>query len=237
MSQHPAGGGTTGSLPRAALILGAFTGDRRLNLSQIVAVTGLPRSSVHRALEQLVALRWVHREGMDYQLGMRMIELGAVAAQQNSLRRAALPSLHWLHRQTGCIVHLGVLDGPEVVYLEKVGGELMPAVRSHVGGRLPARSSTIGAALLAVGGGSAGGAPDLDRVRELRVSYGREKCLSGFSCVAVPIGPVDRTESASALSVFGPVAVIHDTQVVLSAQTAAARIWRRMTAPASRRTA
>ncbi|MFD1812060.1 IclR family transcriptional regulator [Rhodococcus gannanensis] len=233
MPQHPAGGDTTGSLPRAALILGAFTGDRRLNLTQIVAATGLPRSSVHRALEQLVALRWVHREGMDYQLGMRMIEFGAVAAQQNTLRRAALPSLHWLHRQTGCVVHLGVLDGPEVVYLEKVGGELLPTVRSHVGGRLPARSSTIGTALLAV----AEDTPDLDRVRERRVSYGREKCIPGFSCVAVPIGPVDRTESAAAISVFGPAATIDDTQVVLSAQTAAARIWRRISGAESRHTA
>jgi DNA-binding IclR family transcriptional regulator len=88
----------------------------------------LPLSSVHRALEQLVALRWVHRHGKDYRLGMRIIELGSAASQQNVLRRAALPSLHWLHRVTGCIVHLGVLDGDEVVYLEKVGGELVTRV-------------------------------------------------------------------------------------------------------------
>ncbi|MFD4181217.1 IclR family transcriptional regulator [Rhodococcus sp. NPDC058514] len=233
MRPHPSDEGTTGTLQRAALILGAFTGDARLNLSQIVAATGLPRTSVHRALEQLVALRWVHRHGMDYQLGMRMIELGAVAAQQNSLRRAALPSLHWLHQRTGCIVHLGVLDGPEVVYLEKVGGEFAPSVRSHVGSRLPARSSTIGAALLAVAGPAPEDAPDIDRVRESRIAYGREQCLKGFSCVAVPIGPVDRVESAAALSLFGPAAKIDDKQLLLSAQTAAAQIWRRIATPGS----
>ncbi|MGW0045108.1 IclR family transcriptional regulator [Rhodococcus sp. NPDC003348] len=227
MPPHTSDEGPTGTLQRAALILDAFTGGGRLNLSQIVAATGLPRTSVHRALEQLVALRWVHRHGMDYQLGMRMIELGAVAAQQNSLRRAALPSLHWLHHRTGCIVHLGVLDGPEVVYLEKVGGEFTPSVRSHVGGRLPARSSTIGTALLAVAGSTPEESPDVHRVRELRIAYGREKCLKGFSCVAIPIGPVDRAESAAALSVFGPAAKIDDKQVLLSAQTAAAQIWRR----------
>ncbi len=111
--------GPTGTLQRAAVILDVFEGADRLNLSQIVAATGLPRTSVHRALEQLVALRWVYREGMDYQLGMRMIELGAAAAQQNALRRAALPSLRRLHQLTGCVVHLAVRDGSEAVYLEK----------------------------------------------------------------------------------------------------------------------
>ncbi|GAF42902.1 IclR family transcriptional regulator [Rhodococcus wratislaviensis] len=227
------GDGPTGVLQRAALILDAFEGVARLNLSQIVAATGLPLSSVHRALEQMVALRWVHRHRMDYQLGMRMIELGSMAAQQNSLRRAALPSLHWLHRATGCIVHLGVLEGTDVIYLEKIGGDLAPGVRSRVGSRLRADSSTIGKALLAGAGCSRISSPDIDRVRELRVACEHEKCMKGFSCVAVPIGPMGRGEAA-AVSVFGSVAKIGvDQRIRLSVQTAAAEIWRRMQVPSS----
>ncbi|MEE2031493.1 IclR family transcriptional regulator [Rhodococcus chondri] len=228
MQLHSSAESPTGTLQRVALILDAFTGAETLNLSQIVAATGLPRTSVHRALEQLVLLRWVHRHGMDYQLGMRMIELGAVAAQQNSLRRIALPSLRRLHRETGCIVHLGVLDGPDAVYLEKVGGDLVPSIRSGAGYRLPAKSSTIGKALLAVEGSGGVDTPDTDRVRELRIAYGQERCMKGFSCVAVPIGPMERTESAAALSVFGPAGKIADKHLRVSAQLAATEICRRM---------
>ncbi|MEV0076201.1 IclR family transcriptional regulator [Nocardia neocaledoniensis] len=227
MRRHRSGDAPTGVLQRAALILDAFDGADRLNLSQIVAATGLPRTSVHRALEHLVTLRWIQRDHMDYQLGMRMIELGATAIQQNSLRQAALPSLQWLHRVTGCIVHLGVLDGTDVVYLDKVGGELAPGIRSRVGTRLPAYSSTIGKALLAVDGSARFGSPDIHRVRESRIAYGREQCMKGFSCAAAPIGQLDR-EGAAAVSVFGSVTKVGvDRQVRMAVQTAAADIWRR----------
>ncbi|MFI7011343.1 IclR family transcriptional regulator [Streptomyces sp. NPDC050145] len=221
-----ADGPPAGVMQRAALILDALDGVELLNLSQIAAATRLPLSSTHRALEQMLALRWVHRIGRDYQLGMRIIELGSAASHQNALRSAALPSLYWLHRATGCVVHLGVLDGDEAVYLEKVGGGLATGVRSRVGLRLPARSSVIGKALLA--GSSNSTARDVARVREARVVCEHEGCRKGFSCLAVPIGALGHGEAA-AISVFGPVSKVRtDHRIRLSVQTAAADIARRM---------
>ncbi|NUP27463.1 MAG: IclR family transcriptional regulator [Nocardia sp.] len=218
----------TGVMQRAALILDALDGVDSLNLSQIVAATGLPMSSVHRALEQLVELRWVHRDGKEYQLGMRIIELGSAASQQNSLRRAALPSLHWLHKVTGCIVHLGVLDGDDVVYLEKIGGELVADIRSRVGSRLRADSSVIGKALLSADGSPRAHPWDPDRVREIRMVSEHEKCMKGFSCVAVPIVAPSPGEAA-AVSIFGSVTRIRaDPRIRLAVQSAAADIGRRM---------
>ncbi|QNS08340.1 IclR family transcriptional regulator [Streptomyces xanthii] len=219
-------GTPTGVMQRAALILDALDGAEPLNLSQISAATRLPLSSTHRALEQLMALRWVHRVGKDYQLGMRLLELGSAAHHQNVLRSAALPSLHRLHRTTGCIVHLGVLDGDEAVYLEKVGGELAVGVRSGVGLRIPARSSAIGKALLA--GSSNTTAPDGSGAREAQVVCEHERCMKGFSCLAIPIGPVGDGETA-AISVFGSAAKLRtDHRIRLSVRTAAADIARRM---------
>ena len=120
--------GPTGTLQRAAVILDALENVGQMNLSQVAAATGLPRTSVHRALEQLVALRWVSRDGMDYRLGLRMIVLGAAAAHQDELRRAALPTLQWLHRVSGCVVHLGIRDDTEAVHLETIGGEFASVV-------------------------------------------------------------------------------------------------------------
>ena len=76
-------------IDRVSLVLDAFDGPWRLNLAQIVSRTGLPRSSAHRMLERLVALRWLRRNGRDYELGMRLVELGSLAVHQDRLHRAA----------------------------------------------------------------------------------------------------------------------------------------------------
>ena len=136
-------------IDRVSLVLDAFDGPGRLNLAQIVRRTGLPRSSAHRMLERLVALRWLRRNGRDYELGMRLVELGSLAVHQDRLHRAAMPLLHDLHRATGLVVHLAILDGSDVVYLEKIGDRMMAAIPTRVGGRQPAHCAAVGKAMLA----------------------------------------------------------------------------------------
>ena len=108
-------------IDRGLLVLDAFEGPGRLTLAQIVRRTGLPRSSAHRMLERLVQLRWLRRSGRDYELGMRLVELGSLAVHQDRLVRGPPSLLGELHRVPGCVVHLAVLDGADVVYLEKIG--------------------------------------------------------------------------------------------------------------------
>ncbi len=79
-------------IDRMSLVLDAFDGPGRLTLAQIVRRTGLPRSSAHRMLERLVQLRWLRRSGRDYELGMRLVELGSLAVHQDRLHRAATPA-------------------------------------------------------------------------------------------------------------------------------------------------
>ncbi len=124
-------------IDRISLVLDAFDGPGRLTLAQIVRRTGLPRSSAHRMLDRLVQLRWLRRSGRDYELGMRLVELGSLAVHQDRLVRAAAPLLGELHRATGLVVHLAVLDGPDVVYLEKIGDPTNAGL-PRVGGRQPA---------------------------------------------------------------------------------------------------
>ena len=98
-------------IDRVSLVLDSFDGPGRLTLAQVVRRTGLPRSSAHRMLDRLVQLRWLRRIGRDYELGMRLVELGSLAVHQDRLHKAATPLLHELHRATGLVVHLAVLDG------------------------------------------------------------------------------------------------------------------------------
>ncbi len=140
MAVEKAGETPSAVIDRISLVLDAFDGPGRLTLAQIVRRTGLPRSSAHRMLERLVALRWLRRDGRDYELGMRLVELGgSLALHQDRIHRAAIPLLRDLHRATGLVVHLAVLDGSDVVYLEKIGDHMGGgAIPTRVGGRQPA---------------------------------------------------------------------------------------------------
>src|ERR1700734_1178223 len=135
----------TAVIDRISLVLDAFDGPGRLTLAQVVRRTGLPRSSAPRMLERLVQLRWLRRSGRDYELGMRLVQLGSLAVHQDRLGRAARPLLGELHRATGLVVHLAVLDGPDVVYLEKIGDRSIP---TRVGSRQPAHCTAVGKAML-----------------------------------------------------------------------------------------
>jgi DNA-binding IclR family transcriptional regulator len=137
-------------IERVTLIMDLFDGPtRRLTLEVVATKTGLPRSSAHRILEQLSNLEWVERSSSGYRLGPRARGFGRLAGGDSALRSAAAPLLHELSMTTGMVAHLAVLDGADVVYLDKVGGRLMADVPSRVGGRAPAHRTALGKGMLA----------------------------------------------------------------------------------------
>jgi DNA-binding IclR family transcriptional regulator len=231
-------------IDRISLVLDAFDGPGRLTLAQIVRRTGLPRSSAHRMLERLVQLRWLRRSGRDYELGMRLVELGSLAVHQDRLVRAARPLLGELHRATGLVVHLAVLDGSDVVYLEKVGDRLVGALPTRVGGRHPAHCTAVGKAILAYSdehakvdlqvrktkysiSTSSQLAVELAKVRAHGVAFEREESLLGFGCVAAPIGGPGEGEAIAAVSVCGPMnRMMFDQRLAAPVRMTAMGIWR-----------
>lgn len=228
-------------IDRISLVLDAFDGPGRLTLAQLVRRTGLPRSSAHRMLERLVQLRWLRRSGRDYELGMRLVELGSLAVHQDRLVRAAGPLLGELHRATGLVVHLAILDGPDVVYLDKVG-DRMSAMQTRVGGRQPAHCTAVGKAMLAYGDDDApvdlqarmtkysiSSSPqlavELAKVRAHGVAVEREESMLGFGCVAAPIG--GQGEAVAAVSVCGPMnRMAFDRRLTAPVRMTAMSIWR-----------
>lgn len=228
-------------IDRISLVLDAFEGPGRLSLAQVVRRTGLPRSSAHRMLERLVQLRWLRRHGRDYELGMRLVELGSLAVHQDRLHRAAQPFLHELHRATGLVVHLAVLDGADVIYLEKIAGGFGAAVPTRVGGRQPAHCTAAGKALLAFAdivdtdlltrktkysiSSPRHLVEELAAIRGRGVAYERAESLAGFGCVAAPIG--DSGEPIAAVSVCGPLdRMAFDHRLAGPVRTTALHIWR-----------
>jgi DNA-binding IclR family transcriptional regulator len=236
-------------IDRISLVLDTFEGPGRLSLAQVVRRTGLPRSSAHRLLERLVQLRWLRRHGRDYELGMKLVELGSLAVHQDRIHRAAQPFLHELHRATGLVVHLAVLDGADVVYLEKIAGRFGAAVPTRVGGRQPAHCTAVGKALLAFMDPNRLDEFDIDlltrktrysistrrqlaeeltAIRARGVAYERAESLAGFGCVAAPIGDVGNSgEPIAAVSVCGPLdRMAFDHRLAGPVRTTALGIWR-----------
>lgn len=155
MAVEAAETGTKRELPasmveRMTLILDAFEGaGSRLTLEEVACRTGLPRSTVHRILDQMVRLEWVDHASFGYCLGRRAKSLGAGDNGQGRIREAAAPLLHELNMQTGMVAHLAVLDRGDCLYLDKVGGQLAATLTSRVGGRVPAYATACGKAVLA----------------------------------------------------------------------------------------
>lgn len=240
-------------IERVVRVLDTFEGATRLSLAQVVVRSGLPRSSTHRILERLVAVRWLAREGRNYRLGLRMLELGSLVLRQNTLREAALPLMRRLSRVGRHGVHLAVLDRTEIVYLEKLGAPAEGQPLPGVGGRAPAYCTAAGKAILAysddgavrrvVRGGlkartrftitdAAQFTRELQRVRERGVAFEREEAAPGVACVAAAVrGP---GPAVAALSVCGPARQLDLVRLAPAVQQAAHGIWSATTARSTR---
>ncbi|MFD6397045.1 IclR family transcriptional regulator [Nocardia sp. NPDC060249] len=225
-SGRATGAPPTSMIERMTLILDAFdAATPTLTLLGLAERTGLPRSTVHRILDQMIRLRWLAHTPGGYRLGLRVLELGGLAAEQNELREVVGPLLYELSQRTGLVGHLAVLDGREVLFLDRSGGRGRVVIPTRVGGRLPAHSTAVGKALLATlepgiaeaalrGNAVARTARtivdraelhrELARIRNRQgVAVDTEESLPGVGCVAVPIR--GRGVAVAAISLSGTV--------------------------------
>jgi len=149
-------GGFSQSLERGLAVLSAFTSTRPLvGVSELAREVGLSRSSAHRYISTLAALGYLEqdRSTRKYRLGPRVLDLGFSAINSMELRQIALPDLQALSDTTGHTVNMAVLDGIDIVYVERCRstsiGQREIDLNLHVGSRLPAYCTSMGKVLLA----------------------------------------------------------------------------------------
>jgi DNA-binding IclR family transcriptional regulator len=138
-------------LGRALRILGAFGPQRpAMSLSELARQAGLPVSTVHRMVGELVEWGALER-GADggYRVGLRLWELGALAPRGPGLRERALPFLEDLSLITRENVQLAVREGTEVVFVERIAATGAVRVLTRVGGRFALTATGVGLVLLA----------------------------------------------------------------------------------------
>lgn len=136
---------------RAFSVLETFTPQHpALTLSEIARRANLPLTTAHRLVGELRASRALERDGDGtYRIGLRLWEIASLAPRGVPLREAALPFLEDLYEVTHENVQLGVREGREVVYIERIAGRQAVGVLTRVGGRFPLHASGIGLVLLA----------------------------------------------------------------------------------------
>ncbi len=138
------------SVERAAVVLRALgEAGRPLSPAEISARIGVPRPTVYRLLESLAREGLVTPMGRSFAIGAGVLWLAARRLEQLELRTVGRPILQELRDRTGETVHLAVLEGGQVVYVEKVESPGPIRMASMVGRIFPAHSTALGKAMLA----------------------------------------------------------------------------------------
>lgn len=141
-----------GSVRNAARVLRAFSlAGQEMGVSELARRLDLGKSTTHRLVATLEAERLLEQDQRTgkYRLGLALYELGTTVTEHVDLHQAALPVLTTLRHSTGDMVHVAVLDGLEVVYVERLESHHMLPIFRRVGHRLPAHWTSSGKVLLA----------------------------------------------------------------------------------------
>jgi DNA-binding IclR family transcriptional regulator len=141
-------------LSRAVRIFDAFApGERVLSVSQIARRARLHLATASRLIAELEVHGLLDREpDRRVRLGKRMRELALRASPPPGLRTVSLPFMADAHAVLGHHVQLGVLDGDEVAFVERLSAADAAPDETWIAGRLPLHASAAGLVLLAFGG-------------------------------------------------------------------------------------
>ncbi len=125
--------------------------DTELSLERLSKEAGFSKTTCFRLLQTMRRLNFVTQsaETKGYQLGPRNISIGTAALDRQSVRTIAVPYMRRIRAQTNETVNLTILDGAEVVFVERIEANFIVNSNLYVGSRLPVHCSSMGKAILA----------------------------------------------------------------------------------------
>jgi DNA-binding IclR family transcriptional regulator len=238
MHKRADNGGGVQVIRRMAALLDELAGrEGPVHLKTLADAAGLHASTAHRILNTLIDIGYVERtRAGQYQLGVRLLQLGNRVQMHVDLRRDALPVMESLRDLVGETVNLSVREGDEVVYIERVSGRRNMRVELVIGGRAPLHVTAVGKLFLAEDGDGAVAAfaertglpaytpasirdPQqlaelVDLAREQGYSTDRQETESGVACLAVPVRDAGGRMVAG-LSISAPAERVQESWVAL----------------------
>jgi IclR family transcriptional regulator, KDG regulon repressor len=143
---------TLSSVRNAARLLKEFShGSREIGVTDLSRRLGIGKSTAHRLLNTLAEERLLEQDPDTgaYRLGLAMYELGASVSMHTDLHNACIPVLDQLANATRETVQVAVLDGREVVYVERRESPQTLRLFGRVGHRNDAYCTSTGKLLMA----------------------------------------------------------------------------------------
>lgn len=127
---------------------------RPVTIQALAENTGLTRSNAHRTSQTLAHAGYAIRDEStgNYRITLKLFELGVKQTAEIDVRQFASSEMHQLAELTLETVHLSILDGADVIYVDKIDSPQPVRAYSALGGRAPAYCVATGKALLAFKG-------------------------------------------------------------------------------------
>lgn len=200
--------GSAGASEKTLLVLEAALTHSRF--SEVVEATGLAKATTHRIVGTLVDSQFVTVDADgNYLPGPKILSLAGMALQRIDISAIARPFIDELVAVTHCTIHLGVVNGDEIIYLVRADSDRPYLMPSRVGLSIPMHSTGIGKVVLGSRSDdelerfvARAGLPartertittlkglrsEIADVRRLGYALDREENVPGLGCVAAPI--------------------------------------------------
>jgi IclR family pca regulon transcriptional regulator len=139
-----------GGLEKGLGVIRAFSREHpALTLSDIARAARIPPATARRCLLTLEELGYVTRNGRQFLLRPRVLELGAAYLESLNIEQLTKTHLEELAQNTSDSAALCVLDSTDIVYVARTSVRTLLRLEAHVGSRFPAHATSTGRVLLA----------------------------------------------------------------------------------------
>ncbi|MGH9245051.1 MAG: IclR family transcriptional regulator [Acidimicrobiales bacterium] len=229
----------------------------RPTLAELATTLDIPKSSLHAILRTMQRRRWIETDasGLRFGLGVRAVEVGTSYVDADDVVARLGPMLDELAEVLGETVHLGRLDGPDIVYIAKRESRHPLRLYSAIGRRLPAHATALGKAILATQSTQEVDRllvypllrltpntltdptelhTDLEATRARGYAIDREENTEGIRCFAVAVA-TNATEIPDAISLSVPTFRLDDDRQERMVEALLAARARAKAAPSLRR--
>lgn len=138
------------TIQRAVDILELFKKHDRLTFSEMQHCLGYHKSTLFRVLSTLESNKYIHKNNQGfYELGISIFILGHRISREHQLKTVAGKHMQILTDQINLTVHLGIIEGIDIVIIEKAEPLSRIKMVSRIGGTVPAHCTGQGKTLLA----------------------------------------------------------------------------------------
>ncbi len=109
------------TLEKAFTIIELIEEHDGLKFNDIIELTSFKKSTVHRFLSFLIKNKYIRKDKKtsNYELGIKFLEISSKVLSNLNIRDNAEQYLYELNKATGETVHLAMLIGDDVIYIDK----------------------------------------------------------------------------------------------------------------------